>query len=290
MEVINKDYVKISRAEIFIFQVKCSDTNNTVSLKSLQNLFRVILDYEKEYKCFIKEIYIKLDSKFIKQLLQNDKLILSRETILNSIIFAVMSNNIYNAKELKKFIHKNETSEEELGYLYNFVLNNSMSIHEFFNGESEKYIFNDLKNNVEKGFVFDKDIKNKYNKTNEEPKTLFIEKSYMVASIMKINRNYLHKNYVSKRELNILTWNIQKKFNEENIKAIFVDDIDYSYFLDCGDIIMLSEDYICDFEGVEQRFQAHLPIEILSIIWDEKFITSMLIDNHQTIQENVKNF
>lgn len=131
--------------------------------------------------------------------------------------------------------------------------------------------------------------KDKKIKTNEENKTIFIEKSYMVASIMKFNRKYLQENYISKRQLKVLIWDMQKRFNEQNINALFVDDIDYSYFVDCGDIIMLHDDYIYDFEGVEQRFQAYLPIDILSIIWDEKLIASNVIDNFQNIlKENVK--
>lgn len=119
--------------------------------------------------------------------------------------------------------------------------------------------------------------------------TKFIEKSYMIASIMKINREYLHKNYVSKRQLNVLTWNMQKLFNEKNIDAIFVDYIDGGYFEDYGDIIMLHDDYIYDFESVLERYQAYLPLEILSIIWDEELMVSNVIDNFQNIlKENVK--
>ena len=119
--------------------------------------------------------------------------------------------------------------------------------------------------------------------------TKFIEKSYMVASILKINRDYLHKNYVTKRQLNVLTWYIQKLFNEKNIDAIFVDYIDAGYFKDYGDIVVLQDSYIYDFDGVLTRYQGFLPFEILSILWDEEFMLKIITEDFQNIlKENVK--
>ena len=46
--------------------------------------------------------------------------------------------------------------------------------------------------------------------------THFIPSSYMVATIMNVKRKYLHENYVSKRELNLMTWNMQRYFNRLN--------------------------------------------------------------------------
>ena len=111
----------------------------------------------------------------------------------------------------------------------------------------------------------------------------------MVASIMKINRDYLHKNYVTERQLNVLTWYVQKLFNEKNIDVIFVDYIDAGYFEDNGDIILLHDNYIYDFEGVLTRYQGFLPFEFLSILWDEEFMLKIITDDFQNIlKENVK--
>ena len=117
--------------------------------------------------------------------------------------------------------------------------------------------------------------------------TKFIEKSYLITSIMYINRKYLNKNYVTKSELNSLMWHIQNKLNENDVDALFVHNDCFKYYDDCGDIFVLNNNY--SFDNVKQRFQSFLPIDILKILWDEEVLLSLIIDNlDKEYEESVK--
>lgn len=291
MELINKEYIKIDKSDLFLEQVRASSNGNKFNLKFFQDLTRTIYDYEKKNHRTINELYIKTDSPCYKELSKTIQFTIKRQTIINAMIFAIMNNQTNIALQLKEYIKQNEIVPNQLGNLSDYVLINSKNINEVFNGEKDKFIYNDTKNEIEIGKTFD--TNNMYNfKTNDNGSpTKFIENSYVIAAIMKINNKYFNKNYISRRQLNTLAWDIQKRFNEQNINALFVENIDKDYFEDYGDIIMLSDNYINNIESIEQRFQAYLPMEILSIIWDEKFILSNINENAENkISERIKNF
>lgn len=125
---------------------------------------------------------------------------------------------------------------------------------------------------------------------------IFIEKSYVAAAMMKINKKYFKENYVSKRDMNALIWNMQRIFINNNIDVLFVNKIDCSYFNELGSIILLNEEI--DFDIVEIRYKSSLPDEVLSIIWDEDFLIANIMDIYakeqkvsvKILKKNITNF
>lgn len=113
----------------------------------------------------------------------------------------------------------------------------------------------------------------------------YVPKSYMLASIMKTKIKYFKDGCVTDRELNVLTNAMQKRFNESNINAIITEDINYSDFENIGLMYVINDRYTATIEDIEASYQAHLPLDILTMIWDENFILKGLTRNlNSTIQ------
>ena len=116
----------------------------------------------------------------------------------------------------------------------------------------------------------------------------YVPKSYMLASIMKTKIKYFQDGCVTDRELNVLTNAMQKRFNEFNIKAIITEDINYSDFENIGLMYVINDRYRQTIEDIEANYQAHLPLDILAMIWDEKFILKGLTKNLNSTLEKVE--
>ena len=116
----------------------------------------------------------------------------------------------------------------------------------------------------------------------------YVPKSYMLASIMKTKIKYFQDAIVTDRELNVLTNAMQKRFNEFNIKAIITEDINYNDFENIGLMYVINDRYTATIEDIEASYQAHLPLDILTMIWDEKFILKGLTKNLNSMLERVE--
>ena len=81
---------------------------------------------------------------------------------------------------------------------------------------------------------------------------------------------------------------MQKRFNEFNIKAIITEDINYSDFENIGLMYVINDRYRQTIEDIEANYQAHLPLDILAMIWDEKFILKGLTKNLNSTLEKVE--
>lgn len=55
---------------------------------------------------------------------------------------------------------------------------------------------------------------------------VFVDKTYVVASIMRVKRNFLNESFVTYKELEYVSSKLQAAFNEASINAIIVDKID----------------------------------------------------------------
>lgn len=119
----------------------------------------------------------------------------------------------------------------------------------------------------------------------------YVPKSYMLASIMKTKIKYFQDAIVTDRELNVLTNAMQKRFNEFNINVIITEDINYSDFENIGLMYVINDRYRQTIYDIEKTYQAHLPLDILAMIWDEKFILKGLTKNlNSTLQRVEENY
>lgn len=116
----------------------------------------------------------------------------------------------------------------------------------------------------------------------------YVPKSYMLASIMKTKIKYFQDGCVTDRELNVLTNAMQKRFNEANFNVIITEDINYSDFENIGLMYVINDRYRQTIEDIEATYQAYLPLDILAMIWDEKFILKGLTKNLNSTLQRVE--
>lgn len=107
--------------------------------------------------------------------------------------------------------------------------------------------------------------------------TIFIEKSYIVSSILYFKRKFLGKNFVTIEELNYVSSKLEQDMNNHNINAIILDEID-NYYFDISDVIKVNVSNGLSLENLISRYQGYLSLEILSLIWNEKIILNYLYE------------
>lgn len=117
---------------------------------------------------------------------------------------------------------------------------------------------------------------------------MFIEKSYVLASIFRVKINFFKQFFVTSEELNEITWLIQKRFNDNDVNAVITDDIDFEYY-QFNEVYVINKMEDKNIIDVLNRFlgSCHQP-EILSYIWDEKFILDSLINRKEENLNKVK--
>ena len=154
MEIINKEYVKIDKCDLFIEQVRASTEDNKFNINFFQNLTRIIYDYEKKNHRSINELYIKTDSLCYKKLQKTIQFSIKRQTVINAIIFALLNNETNIALQLINHIKQDKIFPSQLDNLLDYVFINGMNTNDFFNGEKDKFIYNDTKNEIEIGKIY----------------------------------------------------------------------------------------------------------------------------------------
>ena len=107
--------------------------------------------------------------------------------------------------------------------------------------------------------------------------TIFIEKSYIVSSILYFKRKFLGNNFVTIEELNYVSSKLEQDMNNHNINAIILDEID-NYYFDISDVIKVNVSNGLSLENLISRYQGYLSLEILSLIWNEKIILNYLYE------------
>ncbi len=112
--------------------------------------------------------------------------------------------------------------------------------------------------------------------------TFFMGKTYVVASIMKTKSKHFNENFVTYEELNCISNELQKKYNEKNIPVCIVEGYNRSYFV-YNEVILLNKlNDVATIEGIENRYKGFCPsLDVLKILWDDKYILSLLIDIKQ---------
>lgn len=119
-------------------------------------------------------------------------------------------------------------------------------------------------------------------------KTIFMPKTYVIASLMKIKKKYFNESFVTFKELNIISNKIQTEFNEQNINAIITDNIDKEFYK-LEEVIVLNNTSLEEIETASYYCSSD---EVMSILWSENFICKQLIEIKQdeiALLQKVKN-
>lgn len=105
-------------------------------------------------------------------------------------------------------------------------------------------------------------------------KTFFIEKDYVVATIMYFKEKHFGEKFVTLKELNYVTSEMQKVFNKKGINACITSSIGCDHFNTAGSVILKKVTIFF----IEKFYKAYAPLDILKVVWDHKFIAEKLYE------------
>ncbi|MBQ3021277.1 MAG: hypothetical protein IJD92_03535 [Bacilli bacterium] len=162
MELINNEYIKVSKSDLYIEQIKAESEKDNKRLNYCFNLLKTLSEYESKNKTYINYVYVNRNSEHVQEFYKNINFTLSRESILNALTFATLEKDYDMSSKLGDLLLKKwyYNAPEEL---LNYIMNHNMDINEYLDGEKEKFIYNDTLNIIEKGYIFKNN--NNLNKT-----------------------------------------------------------------------------------------------------------------------------
>ena len=100
MNLVNHEYVKLNRFDIFLEIVEASEQNDDNKLEFFQEMYRTIMEYEKANRINISEFNIRIDDIDNHEFFKSKEITIKREIILNAILFAAYNNDIEIIKQL----------------------------------------------------------------------------------------------------------------------------------------------------------------------------------------------
>lgn len=154
MELANNQYIKLNKFDIIKEILKATDEEDNSKTIFFQNLLRTVMDYEKKNKLHIECFYIGINELQNQEFFKISEIPITRQTLLNAILIAIFNNDIDIAQKITSFIIKKELLPSELGDLLDYILNNSIDMKEYIDGEKERFIYNVQENKIEKEYIF----------------------------------------------------------------------------------------------------------------------------------------
>lgn len=104
---------------------------------------------------------------------------------------------------------------------------------------------------------------------------IFLEKSYILVSILNVKKKYFSQDFVTIKELNYISSKFQEKLNKQNYNVSILDKVDSEYF-DGYDLIKVNESNGLSLESIIGYYYGYLDLSILYLIWDEEVILNYL--------------
>lgn len=104
--------------------------------------------------------------------------------------------------------------------------------------------------------------------------TIFINKGFIIASIIKIKEKYFEECFATFKEVNIITRELQQLCNKQ-VNTCIKDEVDNRYINIYNGIYTLSED-ISSLE-LKDIYESYCPLEIAPIIFSENIIYEYIL-------------
>lgn len=105
-------------------------------------------------------------------------------------------------------------------------------------------------------------------------RTIFINKSFIIASIIRIKEKYFEECFVTFKETNIIAYELQQLCNKQ-VNICIEDEIDNRYINVNNGIYTLNED-ISSLE-LKDIYESYCPLEIASIIFSDSIIYEYIL-------------
>lgn len=105
--------------------------------------------------------------------------------------------------------------------------------------------------------------------------TFFMEKSFVIAAILKTKNNHFLSEFVTVKEVDYIAKVLQNIFVHRGIDVCVIDEINSKHFTLYGDIYILNEGITLSI--LEEFYKCSCPtVEILRTLWDDDLIYNSL--------------
>ena len=151
MELINNNFIKLSKIDIFL---EIQNQENIAKLNFFQRLLNVILEYERLEKVKFDYIYMSIKDLLDLNILDLNKIPITRNSLFNATLFAIYSGEVEVAQKLQKYFYKDNIYKEEIPDLFNYVLEHSIDMNEYFNGERKRLVYSNTNNKLEEEYIY----------------------------------------------------------------------------------------------------------------------------------------
>lgn len=160
MELVNKNYVKMNKFDIFSLMNKFVENHDYEKLNFMQKMFSELSKYEREKNEYISDVYIGVDAEIFVDEYDFMLLTIKRDSVINAYFYSCFNGE--ENEDLKYFSIWKEFKACELGENLDYVLDNSISMNEYFDGENKKFIYNFKDECLDKGYVYSKNGEKKF--------------------------------------------------------------------------------------------------------------------------------
>lgn len=107
--------------------------------------------------------------------------------------------------------------------------------------------------------------------------TFFLNRSHVVATIMKTKDKHYDEQFVTIRECNLIISLLKEKFNEEKVNVVILDHIDKYHFKIINGRIVPNDKNNISVEDIKKTYWCNDSTnKIANIIWDDSLIHNYL--------------
>ncbi len=163
MELVNNEYVKLEKIDIFSEAAKSMKKQDNYLSQYFQGTMEATLKYEKENNIFVNEIYIPTDD-LVDSLVE--LLPIKRQTLINAYFFANAEHNNEIASKLLLDILEKESEYCTFKFMRgsditDYVLEHSIDVNEYYDGEKPRLVYNAQENTLKDAYIYGFDRFNK---------------------------------------------------------------------------------------------------------------------------------
>lgn len=149
MNRVNANYVRVDKMDLL-----CKTGNDKSGV--VQNLLNCALDYERDNNTYVGDFYVDVNGIYYSRLASAYEFPVERESISNAFVYAGYENNLQMMLALRPYLEFDNIPVKKLGKLSDYILEHSMSLNDYFNGELEKLVFDEANHTFVMKKIYDK--------------------------------------------------------------------------------------------------------------------------------------
>lgn len=162
MEFINKFYVKVDKDDLL-----GHSQDENFNTDTILELLDIVNNYEKKNNVYVKFFYLSVLSDYYRGLLDIFNIPIKRKTLVNAYIQSLILGDEDKTEMLASSIMDEELYFKFNCDLFNYVLDHSMGVGEFWNGEKQRLVLNHKTKKFENKFIY-----NSFEKSSQKKKKI----------------------------------------------------------------------------------------------------------------------